>query len=63
MAALPKRRHGSGEWIARWLADNADVRSLSDALAFLVCGVCVAAIGWMVLHPSQLYSLVFGGAL
>lgn len=55
MAAHPKRRHGSGEWITRWLADNSDVRSVSDALAFLACGACVVALGY--------FALVIGGAL
>ena len=55
MAALPNRRHGCGAWIGRWMADNADVRSVSDALAFLACGVLVAALGC--------FALVLGGVL
>lgn len=60
MVAIPKRRHGSGEWIMRWMAENADVRSVSDALAFLLCGALVAALGWMVTHPGEFYGLVMG---
>lgn len=58
-AWTPKRR-SRGAWIGRTLADMADIRGPLDALAFLLCGACVAAIGWMVTHPLEFYAAVMG---
>lgn len=35
-----------------WLADHADVRTLGDALCFLICGACTVAIGAMVAYMA-----------
>lgn len=58
-AWMPKRR-SRGAWIGRTLADMADIRGPLDALAFLLCGALVAALGWMVTHPGEFYGLVMG---
>ena len=38
------RRSTDCGWITRWMAEHADVRSLGDAVAMLVCYVIVAGI-------------------
>ena len=50
MSTFERKRVARGEWITRAMAEHADVRNLSDAVALLLCGVAVATLGVMAFY-------------
>ena len=59
--AIDRRRTRDNGIAGHWAAEHADVRTLGDAVALIVCAACTLALGWMAFHPRVLFNIVFGG--